>query len=142
MNSSIVERGWEKRRAWTTQRQRILVVDDEVLVRQILSETLADAGYETAEAGDEDRAIDMLAGSVVFDLLLTDISMLGPTDGNALDLRAKRLCPGIPVIYLSDRLTNGVGDPDAFMRKPFGLDWPGRDRCRFGGWRQPCEGLR
>jgi hypothetical protein len=75
----------------------------------------------------------MLAGSVVFDLRLTDISMPGPTDGNALALRAKRLCPGIPVIYLSDRpdsLTNRVGDRDAFMRKPFGLDWPGRDRCR------------
>jgi CheY-like chemotaxis protein len=79
---------------------------------------------DLAEAGDGDRAIDMLADSAVFDLLLTDISMPGPTDGNALALRAKRLCPGIPVTYLSgcpDSLTNRVGDRDAFVRKPFGL---------------------
>jgi len=90
---------------------------------------------ERSEVGDGD--IDMLNGSVVFDLLLTDISMPGPTDGNALAVRAKLPCTGIQVSYLSghpDSLTNNVGDHDVFIQKPVPSE---RGHCLlFGGWNQ------
>ncbi|MBV9993487.1 MAG: response regulator [Alphaproteobacteria bacterium] len=64
---------------------KVLVAEDEALVRVIACEVLKDAGYEVSEAGDGREALDALesapdaAGRVPerapFDLLITDIQM-------------------------------------------------------------------
>jgi CheY-like chemotaxis protein len=103
-------------------RQRVLIVDDEAMVRELLTDALLEAGYEVAEAGDGDHAIKILDRSLTFDLLLTDTSMPGPTDGNAVATRAKLLCPDIPVLYTSgrpDSLKNKIESCDAFIPKPY-----------------------
>jgi CheY-like chemotaxis protein len=105
--------------------QRILVVEDDDLVRMLLTDALSDAGYETAEAWSGDQAIAMLDASGAFDLVLTDISMPGRADGNAVATRAKLAFPGMPVVYISarpDSLTNEIGCRDVFVRKPFILN--------------------
>ncbi len=105
--------------------QRILVVEDEDLIRLLVTEALSDAGYVIAEAGSGDRAIAMLDALDPFDLVLTDISMPGTADGNAVAARAKLAFPGMPVIYISgrpDSLTNKIGCRDAFVQKPFNLN--------------------
>src|SRR5689334_9655856 len=81
--------------------KRILVVEDEVEIRLLLTEVLGDAGFDVAEAKDGDHAIRMLDGSASFDLVVTDISMPGTADGNMVAARAKTLDPQIPVVYVS-----------------------------------------
>jgi DNA-binding NtrC family response regulator len=100
----------------------VLIVEDEFLIRLLLVDALSDAGFTVAEARNGDLAIEMLDQPKAFDLVVTDISMPGGTDGNAVATKAKQVHPGMPVIYASGRpesLTNVVGFGDAFLPKPY-----------------------
>jgi DNA-binding response OmpR family regulator len=102
--------------------KRVLLVEDDALIRLWLADDLLDAGFDVVEAEDGDRAIVLMDQAVVFDLLITDISMPGRADGNAVAIWAKQRYPGLPVIYASGRpasLTNSLGLRDAFVPKPF-----------------------
>jgi DNA-binding NtrC family response regulator len=57
-----------------TLSKRILVVDDEKGIRLLLSEVLADKGFEVTQARDGQECLDQLAGNS-FDLVVTDIRM-------------------------------------------------------------------
>lgn len=61
----------------------ILVVDDSVSMRQMVSFTLAGAGYDVVEAGDGKEAVDKLNGGVKPNLVITDLNMPN-MDGIAL----------------------------------------------------------
>ncbi len=103
--------------------KRVLVVEDQFLIRLMLVEGLTDAGFEVTEAENGDTALALLRGPYSLDLLLTDIQMPGSADGNAVGAFAKALYPGLPVIYASgrpDTLTNLLSEEDAFVSKPFG----------------------
>ena len=102
---------------------RILVVEDESLIRAIVAESLYEAGFEVIEAESGDQALGILDLIGYVDLLLTDMQMPGRADGNQVATRAKQIFPGLPVIYATGRpetLTNSVGDNDGVLRKPFG----------------------
>ena len=103
--------------------KRLLLVEDEFLIRLLLVDTLTEAGFEVIEAEDGDEAVQMLDRLDGLDLLLTDIQMPGRADGNAVAAKAKELYPGIPVIYVSGRpesLKNTIGCCDVFLHKPYG----------------------
>lgn len=55
---------------------RILVIDDEMAIRDLLREILALAGYDVTVAGDGDSAMVLLRRQPV-DLIITDIFMPG-----------------------------------------------------------------
>ena len=102
---------------------RILLVEDEALIRVIVAESLADAGYEVVQAENGEAAVLLLNDIGQLDVLLTDIQMPGSIDGNAVALAAKERHPGLPVIYVTgrpDTLHNSMSRSDAFIRKPFG----------------------
>lgn len=102
--------------------KRVLLVEDEFLIRLWLADDLADAGFDVVEAEDGDRAMVLMDQTAAFDLLITDIQMPGQADGNAVATRAKQRYPGLPVIYASGRpasLKNEIGLRDAFLSKPF-----------------------
>jgi CheY-like chemotaxis protein len=101
----------------------VLLVEDELLVRELASEDLGDAGFEVTAASDGDEALGYLREGRRFDLLFTDIRMPGATDGWQLAQEAKNLLPGIRVIYAT-----GLGDPaealpegERYVRKPYTL---------------------
>ncbi len=105
-------------------RKHVLVVEDEILIRILVSETLSDAGFDVDEARNGDEAIKMLDQPKDFDILVTDISMPGASDGNAVAKKAKQVHAGIPVVYASGRpesLTNKVEQCDAFLAKPYSV---------------------
>jgi two-component system, NtrC family, response regulator len=80
----------------------ILLVDDELKLRQILAQQLGDAGFETIEAADGVEAWDILNG-VQVDLVVTDINM--PRVGGvrlASWIQAK--WPEMPLILMSGSL--------------------------------------
>jgi CheY-like chemotaxis protein len=102
--------------------KRLLLVEDEFLIRLLIAECLSEAGFDVVEAEDGDAAILLMDQPEAFDLLITDIQMPGQTDGNAVATLAKQRYPGLPVIYASGRpetLRNEVRDCDAFVSKPF-----------------------
>jgi len=53
----------------------VLVVDDSVSMRQMVSFTLTGAGYEVVEAGDGKEAVDKLNGGAKPNLVITDLNM-------------------------------------------------------------------
>jgi excisionase family DNA binding protein len=80
-------------------RPRVLVVDDEASIRELLSKTLALAEYDVDTAPDGRAAIERLRlGS--YDLLIADLKMPG-LDGLSLIREAKRLKSDIPVIIIT-----------------------------------------
>ncbi len=79
----------------------ILLVDDEEDVLCIAAEILRQAGYRLQTAINGDVALIMLQQGLPFRLLVTDIVLPGLLDGFALARRARELCPGIPIIYMT-----------------------------------------
>ncbi|MEO7863744.1 MAG: response regulator [Nitrospirota bacterium] len=69
----------------------VLVVDDSVSMRQMVSFTLTGAGYEVVEAGDGKEAVDKLNGGAKPNLVITDLNMPN-MDGIAL-IKAVRGMP-------------------------------------------------
>ncbi len=106
--------------------QRILVVDDELSVREILAEGLEAFGFETEMAADADEAMAILEKER-FHLLLTDIDMPGRT---GIDLMgdARKLFPDLDVIMVTgvvdaktaiQAIREGAAD---YLTKPFNLE--------------------
>jgi CheY-like chemotaxis protein len=77
----------------------VLVVEDEPLVRAIIVSELEDAGFDVVEAADGETAMAFLASARPVSLLFTDIRMPGAVDGWRLAEEARKLHPGLPVIY-------------------------------------------
>ena len=80
-------------------RARILVVDDEASIRDLLSKTLALAEYEVDTASDASAALDRVRGTV-YDLLIADLKMPG-MDGLTLIRQVKRMRSDLPVIIIT-----------------------------------------
>ena len=78
---------------------RILVVDDQELMRDSLAATLAREGHEVLAAGDGAVAVGKLSAGR-FDLLITDLKMPRMT-GMELLAEAKRLRPEMPVVLMT-----------------------------------------
>ena len=80
-------------------RSRVLVVDDESSIRELLAKTLALAEYDVDTAPDGRAALERLRlGN--YDLLIADLKMPG-MDGLTLIREAKRLKADIPVIIIT-----------------------------------------
>jgi excisionase family DNA binding protein len=80
-------------------RARVLVVDDEASIRDLLSKTLALAEYEVDTAADASAALDRVRG-VEYDLLIADLKMPG-MDGLTLIRQVKRIRSELPVIIIT-----------------------------------------
>jgi DNA-binding response OmpR family regulator len=84
--------------------ERILVVEDEVLVRLVIAEYLRDCGYRVHEAASAEEAMVVLQSSdVSIDLVFSDVVMTGQTDGFALARWLREHKPDVKVI-----LTAGI----------------------------------
>ncbi len=99
---------------------RVMIVDDEPLVRQFVMSVLASSGYRVFDAESPAQALRVLDANPDLDLLVTDVVMPG---GNGWDLadeiRSRK--PDLPVLFIS-----GYEPPDGrivpkacFLQKPF-----------------------
>ena len=75
---------------------RILLVEDEALIRVMVADFLADEGFEVTEARDGEEAVRLLDTVGGFDVLFTDVRMPGMLDGIDVALRARRQHPACP----------------------------------------------
>jgi two-component system nitrogen regulation response regulator NtrX len=105
---------------------RILIVDDEAILRDAMAEALRRAGHQ-ADAFDAGRpALDQLARES-YDLIVSDLRMAG-LDGLGVLEEARRLAPDVPFIMVTAHGTveTAVGAMKKgaydFIIKPFKLD--------------------
>ncbi|MEM8882773.1 MAG: HD domain-containing phosphohydrolase [Planctomycetota bacterium] len=105
---------------------RILVVDDELQIAQLLSGVLQAEGYDVDYVTDGTDAVERL-GSENYDLMLTDLRM-PQMGGMELIEEARRIQPGVDSLIMTafastdtavSALRSGVTD---YLRKPFGVD--------------------
>jgi putative nucleotidyltransferase with HDIG domain len=103
---------------------RILVVDDEETIREIVSSMLAGAHFQTRQAASGVEALSILESGDEFDLVLSDL-MMAEMDGIALLERSKERYPDMPVVMVTavhdiqvalQALRNGAYD---YLLKPF-----------------------
>ena len=86
---------------------RLLLVDDEELVREVLAEQLEDAGFSVQVAANGTEALALLSAGAAVDALVTDLSMPG-MDGLALVRAVKERCPGLPAVLLTGYSGDGA----------------------------------
>lgn len=80
--------------------KRVLVAEDEAMIRLVLAEEFEGAGCAVTEAGNGAAALELLRSDAAFDLLVTDIRM-PELDGWTLAEQARALRPELPVLYVT-----------------------------------------
>jgi putative nucleotidyltransferase with HDIG domain len=103
---------------------RILVVDDEEAIREIVATMLITAGYTCKQAGSGMEALAVLNSGEDFELILSDL-MMADLDGLGLLERTKEKYPDMPVVMVTavhdisvalDAIRDGAYD---YLLKPF-----------------------
>lgn len=105
--------------------ERILIVDDEADIREILTCNMEAAGYEVEEASSAEEALQKLDNT--YSLILLDIMMEGMSGYRMADIIRKERKSDIPIIFLTakdqenDLLTGFARGGDDYITKPFSL---------------------
>jgi two-component system, response regulator PdtaR len=105
---------------------RILVVEDEVLVRIVLADELRDAGFAVIEAASAEEALSCLAAGVEVDLVFSDIRLTGSLSGLDLANQLRNQYASLPVMLTSGDYRSDPGPPGAesvrrFIPKPYNI---------------------
>src|SRR5689334_12849547 len=101
--------------------RRVLVVDDEPLIRFATVDALEEAGFEVLEAGNADEALAVFEATQI-DAVFTDVNMPGSTDGLGLMTRVRARAPQTRVIVTSGHVRLGAFDLASgvsFVPKPY-----------------------
>ena len=103
---------------------KILIVEDEDMIREGISDFLSDCGYETIEAGDGEEALEQFSNHQV-DLVLLDIQM---PKLNGLEVLSEiRKSSQVPVLMLTAfqdeeyKMSAFASMADGYLEKPFSL---------------------
>ena len=104
--------------------RRVLIVDDEIAIREMIVLALEMAGYETVEAADGLQALRLIQ-SQPFDLVLMDWMMPGASGlETARRIRKDEQNKALPIVMLTakedeDAKITGLSVADDFITKPF-----------------------
>jgi len=100
----------------------VLVVEDEPLVRMIISDELQDMGFKVLEAAHAAEAVEMLQANSDIQIMFTDVDMPGGIDGLMLAAAVRNRWPPIKIIVTSGHRKVRMGDIPAesrFISKPY-----------------------
>jgi CheY-like chemotaxis protein len=98
---------------------RILLVEDEILIRLSMADDLRRAGFIVIEASNADEALSVLATTPDIMLVLTDIRMPGRIDGLGLANWVRRYAPDVKIAIASANTEIGMERTfDAVFSKP------------------------
>ena len=104
---------------------RVLVIDDDPGIRQVIAYALGDAGYHVDEASDGRAALE-LVGRQHPDIILLDMKMPGMDGWDFVQRYRARYGEGVPIIVLTAALDAAQRGADvnaaAYVAKPFDLD--------------------
>ena len=106
--------------------RKVLVVEDEESIRELIALNLRMEGYQVQEAGSAERALTLLAGPETFDAAVLDV-MLPGMNGFSLCEAIRKQDNGIGIIILSaksmeqDKIRGLSIGADDYMTKPFSI---------------------
>jgi nitrogen-specific signal transduction histidine kinase len=90
--------------------EKILLVEDDAMVRDMVVMQLASLGYRVVSAVNGPQALEVLKREGGFDLLFTDVVMPGGLNGRQLAEEARKLYPGLRVIFTSGYAESNIVD--------------------------------
>ncbi len=110
------------------QQKKILIVDDDPSIREILATQLGRLHYETFTAADGEEAVELFKKSkpdlVLMDMMMPRVDGLAATQKiRAFEKKGKRT----PILFLTardgqyDKLSSAISGGDAFVSKPISL---------------------
>ncbi len=106
--------------------ERILLVEDDAMVRDQIVRQLEFLGYSIVTARDGHEALRLINDCETFDLMITDVMMPGGINGWQLGQAIRDIRPRIPVLFISG-FSDDVAEKDRravsdflLLRKPFG----------------------
>lgn len=101
----------------------VLIVDDEPLIRLLLTDLFENAGFSVSDADSAYAAAEYLREHTALDLLVTDVRMAGEYDGLALAHWTREHLPQTKIVIISGYVQahdeSTIQEFDAFLRKPF-----------------------
>jgi len=105
--------------------ETVLVIDDEITVRMLMTDVLKEAGYRVLEAKDGPSGMRILESGVRIDLLITDVGLPGGMNGRQVADAARLTRPDLKVLFVTGFAENAaVGNGHlppgmAVITKPF-----------------------
>lgn len=105
----------------------VVVVEDDINVREMVRESLVELGLRVLTAIDGDEGLRIVAGTATLDLLVTDVGLPG-LNGRQLADAARLHHPGLPVLFMTGYAGSAAKDPQflgqgmEIIVKPFPLD--------------------
>jgi CheY-like chemotaxis protein len=111
-----------------TGTERVLLVDDDEIVRTTVAMMMEELGYTVIEAESGAEALAILERGEKVDLLFTDVVMPGAINGRRLADRARDLDSNLKVVFTSGYTENAIvhnGQLDAgteLLSKPYNRD--------------------
>jgi two-component system, cell cycle sensor histidine kinase and response regulator CckA len=114
----------EEAREWSGG-GRILLVEDEDMVRAVAERALTRQGYTVVTAADGDEGVEAVRDNPDFDLVVSDVVMPS-MDGPAMAREIRQLVPGMPVLFMSgyaeEQLRREIDlEGMHFIAKPFSV---------------------
>jgi two-component system, response regulator PdtaR len=100
---------------------RVMIVEDDVIIRFAIAEALRAVGLEVIEASNADEAWSYLLSRQVVDLIFSDIEMPGSMDGLELALRVQERFGHIIIVLTSGRGSRRSTNHPHFLAKPYRL---------------------
>lgn len=104
---------------------KVLLVEDEDMVRAVAERALARAGYQITACSDGEDGLEAIEADPDFDIVVSDVVMPG-MDGPAMVRAIRKAHPDIPVLFMSgyaeEALRNDIDIPKMhFLPKPFSV---------------------
>jgi two-component system, response regulator PdtaR len=104
-----------------TEPPRVMIVEDDGIVRFPIAEALRAVGLEVIEASNADEAWSYLLSGQIIDLIFSDIQMPGSMDGLELTRRVQERFGRIIVVLTSGRRSQRSTNHPHFLAKPYRL---------------------
>lgn len=103
----------------------VLVVEDDPILRWLMTEAIEHLGYEVIQCANADKALERLEDGEELSMVITDVRMPGSLDGIELAQKIWSSTPSLPVILVSGHTVLPAGflpDNARFIKKPCTLD--------------------
>jgi CheY-like chemotaxis protein len=107
---------------------RVLLLEDDDPIRELMVEYLRDEGFHVTEARTGDQAMTLLVEPDRYDILMTDVRMPGRLDGVDVAEFVRRQYPDMPVLITSGYAAQlvgrirALGPPTVFINKPYDVN--------------------